>query len=199
MRTPCIATWALVAAAAAAGLSFAAQDRPQDPAKGTPQDAAMMAPQPTAEHAALRMDEGTWKATVDWWMAPNTEPMKSTGVENNKLSCNGLWLVSDFKSDDGMFMGHGFTGYDTEKKQYVGVWVDSMTTAPSFSDGSFDKTKKTFTYTGEMKDSATGKTVKTRTIVTYPDANSRHLVSWATGADGKEWKQLEIHYTRAGK
>jgi len=56
-------------------------------------------------------------------------PEVSTGVETNTL-VGGLWLVSDFQGRWGSqpFHGHGTFGYDTSKKKYVGIWVDSMST-----------------------------------------------------------------------
>ncbi|TAH38711.1 MAG: DUF1579 domain-containing protein [Planctomycetota bacterium] len=182
----------IVAPLAAAGLTAAALSRDQ-----APQDPAAMMAKPTAEHEVLKLDEGTWKAQTKFWMAPNQEPEAGTGVETNTMSLNGLWLVSDYKDDSGMFAGHGVAGYDTQKKKYVGAWVDTMTTHLGLSEGTWDKGKKTMTWTGEGTDMATGKPAKFRTVVTYPDAKTRHAEAFMTGADGKEWKNLEIHYTRS--
>src|SRR5687767_11881324 len=80
-----------------------------------PADPQGMPPMPTAgpEHEILKHDVGTWDATVEM-LGATPAPPPSKGTESNVLMSNGLWLISDFKSEMmGMpFHGHGTSGWD---------------------------------------------------------------------------------------
>ena len=76
---------------------------------------------------------------------------ESKGTVTYKMELGGLWLAGAMESE---LFGQKFTGksldtYDPAKKKYVGVWVDSMSTAPVTMEGTYDKEKKTLTMAGE--------------------------------------------------
>jgi len=88
-------------------------------------------PTPGPEHQQLKRLEGDWIATVkSFWS-------ESKGTMTYKLECGGLWLVSDFRGEFGgqKFQGRGLDTYDAQKKKYVSVWVDSMSTTPLLMEG----------------------------------------------------------------
>jgi hypothetical protein len=184
-----IAAGLLVAAGAGAavGATFAQE----------PQDAAAAMPKPGPEHEILKKDEGSWKATVKSWMAPGTEPMEFVGVETNKVGLGGLWMTTDFKTEDGSFVGHGVSGWDAMKKKYVSIWVDNASMSLGVMHGTWDKDKKMFSFQGEQPDMAAGKMLKARQTVEYPDANTRVMKNYVTAPGGTESMNLEVRYTRA--
>ena len=168
-------------------------------AKAAPPAAAQgMPPMPTAgpEHAILKKDEGVWDATVEM-LGMGPTPMTSKGVETNTLMANGLWLISDFKSDimGQPFHGHGTFGWDPNKKKYVGTWVDSMTAGVSLSEATWDA--GTSTLTGWMEGPGpTGGVQKTRAVTQYKSPDSRVFTLSGPGPDGKEAPMMRITYTR---
>jgi len=188
-RTLWIAAGLLVAAGAGAavGATFAQE----------PQDAANSMPKPGPEHEVLKKDEGNWKASVKSWMAPGTEPMNFVGTEVNKVGLGGLWTTTDFKTDDGMFIGHGISGWDSMKKKYVSIWVDNSSMSLGVMTGTWDKEKKMLSLQGEQPDPASGKMMKARQTVEYPDANTRVMKNYVTPAGGAEMMNLEVSYTRS--
>src|SRR5262245_53248393 len=108
--------------------------------------AAQPGAQPGPEHEQFKQMEGTWDAAI------KSQGGESKGVAIYKVGLGGLWLLEHFKADFGgtSFEGHGGTSYDANKKKYVGVWIDSMSTQPLVMEGTYDKTKKTMTMTGDM-------------------------------------------------
>jgi len=84
------------------------------------------APTPGPEHEHLKKLEGTWNAKIK--MGDTESPATAT----YKMVCGGMWLMSDFQGQfgDQKFSGQGLDGYDPEKKKYVSVWVDSMSSRP---------------------------------------------------------------------
>ena len=148
-------------------------------------------PSPGPEHEALKKLEGTWNAKVK--MGDNESPATAT----YKMECGGMWLMSDFRGELGgqKFQGRGMDSYDPEKKQYVSVWVDSMSTRPMFLEGTRDKEKKTTTMTGEAP-GLDGKLAKHKMVTHMPDDDHMTFTMFITGADGQENKIMTIEYTR---
>lgn len=149
---------------------------------------------PGPEHALFKQDEGTWDATVK---AMGSE---SKGTLTCKVGLNGLWLLENFKSDFGgtAFEGLGATSYDPAKKKYVNVWIDSMSTAPMVSEGTYDKAKKTMTLAGEMP-MPDGKSMKITMVSVTKDANTKIFTLNGAGPDGKNFEMLHITYKRRAK
>ena len=192
----------LVAAAALlVGVTVSAQEA-RKAAPATPaakaQEAApptMPMPKPGPEHELLKKDVGTWDATVEM-MFPGAPPSTSKGVETNRM-IGGLWLVTDFKSTmmGQPFQGHGTTGYDVNKKKYVGTWVDTMGTGLGLSESTYDAATRTLAGTFEGADE-TGRTVKSRAVTEYKDDDTRVFTMYTTAPDGKEVPGMTITYKR---
>jgi hypothetical protein len=64
--------------------------------------------------------------------------------------------------------------YDAAKKKYVGVWIDSMSTAPMVMEGTFDAAKKTLTMVGDGP-GPDGKPTKHRTVSEWKDEDTIHF------------------------
>src|SRR5437867_10740763 len=148
-------------------------------------------PTPGPEHDALKKLEGTWNAKLK--MGDN----ESSGTMTYKMECGGLWLTSDFRGEffDQKFQGRGMDGYDPEKKKYVSVWVDSMSTRPMFLEGTYDKEKKTMTMTGEAP-GPDGKPAKHKMVTQMPDDAHQTFTMYIIDPDGQENKVMTIEYTR---
>jgi hypothetical protein len=149
---------------------------------------------PGPEHALFREWEGTWEATV------KTPAGESKGTQTMSVGLNGLWLLERFTGDiaGGKFEGVGGTSYDPAKKKYVSVWIDSMSTRPMVSEGTYDAATKTLTMAGDMP-MPDGATMKVTMISVTRDANTRHFTLKGTGPDGKEIEMLQITYRRRVK
>lgn len=107
--------------------------------------------------------EGEWAATVTGEMG------ESKGTTTAKLDCGGLWLVTEYRGEffGQPFQGRGLDGYDPAKKQYVSVWVDSISTAPMIL-GTMDADKKVLTMRGEGP-GQDGTPVKYKNVTEFTD------------------------------
>lgn len=158
---------------------------------------------PTAEHKLLAKDVGTWDATVKSWMSgPDSEPSVSKGVEVDKLLPGGLWLTNDFEGEFGgmAFHGHGVSGYDTQKKKYVGMWVDSLATSIMTMEGAYDAGTHTVTMYGKGTDMA-GKPYESKSTTKYASDDERVFTMSIKSDDtkGEYMKMMEITYKRRPK
>jgi hypothetical protein len=130
-------------------------------------------------------------------MDPSKPPIESKGTEVCKMICNGLWQDSAFKGEFAgqPFEGHGLTGYDTAKKKYTGVWVDSMGTYLSLMEGNFDEAGKVLTMTMESP-GPDGKPMKSKLVTEFKDEDHRTFTMTVTGDGGKDTTVMTIEYKR---
>jgi len=84
---------------------------------------------------------GEWEGTFTMFM-PGAEPMVFPCAET-VVAVGDYWTTSTFRSDMGgmPFAGASSLGYDADKKQYVGTWLDSTTTYLTVMHGDFDAAK----------------------------------------------------------
>jgi hypothetical protein len=149
---------------------------------------------PGPEHAILKESEGTWEAII------NAGGAESKGTSNNKVALNGLWLIEEFAGDMGgmKFEGRGSMSYDPAKKKYIHIWIDSMSTSPMISEGTYDKSTKSLTLTGNMS-MPDGSSMKVTQTTTTKDANTRVFSLKGAGPDGKDMEMIQITYKRQAK
>jgi hypothetical protein len=148
-------------------LALVAGTRAQEPAK------------PGPEHEVLKKLAGTWDTTLKAGGA------EFKGVMKYKMDLGGLWLAGALESDLGgmKFSGRSMDTYDAKKKKYVGVWFDSMGTAPLIMEGTYDAAKKTMTKVGEGP-GMDGNLTKWRSVSRMPDNNTIEMSMYV--GDGKE-------------
>ena len=153
---------------------------------------AQEAPKPGPEHDRLKQLEGTWDVVMKFGDA------ETKGKVVYKMDLGGLWLVADFQGEFApgqKFTGKGLDGYDPLKKKYVSVWVDSMSTSPIVSQGTYDKDGKVLTMTGEGP-GPDGKPMKYKMTTEHQDKDKLLFTMFGVSADGKETSMFTIAYKR---
>ncbi|HWB20308.1 MAG TPA: DUF1579 domain-containing protein [Phycisphaerales bacterium] len=154
---------------------------------------------PTENHKALDWKVGTWTGKVNMWMMPQQpEPETSECSVTTSWVMDHRYLQSTVEGqfNGETFQGLGVEGYDNFQKKYVGTWIDNMGTGIMSMEGQWDSSKNTMTTTGEGPNFWTGKMVKSHGTVTKISNNSYKEEMYAPGPDGKEFKCMEITYTR---
>jgi hypothetical protein len=196
-------TWAFTAAACAT--AFAAgtvySQEAKDAPKGmSPEDMAKCAEMgaPAEQHKQLAASAGTWDCEMTMWMDPSQPPMQTKGVATRRSAMNGLYVVSDHKSEMmGMpFEGLGVDGYSKEKSKYFSFWADNMGSTPMMLWGTADASGKTVTYEGEQYACAMG-TFTPRIVIKNEDADHFTFEFWAKYEGAPDYaKSMEGKYTR---
>lgn len=153
---------------------------------------------PGESHKFLAQREGEWEFSGKMWMKPGAPATDSKGTAKGKVILGGRYLKFFHKSMImGMpFEGIGIEGYDNHLEKFFSIWIDNMGTGILKSTGNLDKTGKILTDVGEMDDIMTGGKVKMRTIITIISKDEFSMIIYNTGSDGKEFKSLELVYTR---
>jgi hypothetical protein len=156
-------------------------------------------PKPGPEHDRLKPMAGQWDAKVTaYCTASSSGPERAAGRYTAKLDLGGFFLVTKFKCElaGKQFQGRGLIGYDSFKKKYVGVWVDSMSPAIYHSEGAFDAAGKVYTETMEGP-GPDGKPMRMRITTELKDKDHMRFQMFAPDKDGKETLMMEIGYTRS--
>ena len=164
----------------------------------TQMEAMQKAATPGEAHKKLEAVVGTFDVKVTMWMDPGKPPAESTGIAEDKWALGNRYVEERF---EGTFMGQpfsgiGYTGYDNVKKKYVSTWMDTASTGIMLTTGSGDASGKTMNMSGTMDDPMTGKPQDFTEKMTVADNDHHMLEMWGAGPDGKNYKMMEIQYTR---
>lgn len=149
-------------------------------------------------HKMMASWDGTWNGDVTMWMAPGTEPMKSTATATSKMAMGGRYQISEHTgSFNGMpFEGKSILAYDNIKKVFESIWIDNMGTGIMHISGPWDAATKTITLTGKSIDPTSGKEISVRETFRIIDDNTQVMEMFMPTPDGKEFKTMEIKMTR---
>jgi hypothetical protein len=144
-------------------------------------------PKPQEEHEWLQKFVGEWESESEMTAESGQTGVKCKGTMTSR-TLGGYWIISDVKSEMMGFTVNAVQtiGYDTEKKQYVGTWVDSMFNHLWKYTGTVDESGKKLTLEAEGPNFMTpGKTAKFRDA--YEFKSDDHIVTTSSmqGDDGK--------------
>lgn len=169
----------------------------------SPEEKAMMeayakAATPGKEHQWLAGKAGDWAFAGTFWMDPSKEPTKSSGTVERSVMLGGRVLAEKVSSPGFMgqpFEGYGLAGYDNVTGEFWGTWSDNMGTGLMTSTGKCDD-KGVCTHSGEYVDPLTGNKKMTRMTTRDEGPDKEVHESFEKGPDGKEFKTMELVYTR---
>ena len=196
-----VKTRILLTTALAVLVGMAGQQAIQGGDKKKDEDPFAKLPKPGPEHKLLAKLEGTWQAKIKAWLGPG-EPKESSGVMVRKMIMDGRYLHEDFKGEflGKKFLGRGVTGYDVNKKKFVMAWIDNFGTGIETRTGTYDKNSKTWTFLGEEDNPETGGKAKVRDVLKLVSDDEETFEMYRTPLkEGKEFKVMEITYTRKAK
>jgi len=153
---------------------------------------------PGEAHKMMASWNGDWNGEITMWMAPGAPPEKSTGTCTNKMIMGGRYQVGTFSgSFSGMpFEGQSTLAYDNAKKKFISTWIDNMGTGVMILEGTWNPSSKTLTTKGSCVDPMTGKDISVREVFTVVDDKTQKMEMFMTAAGGKEFKSMEILFTR---
>ena len=166
-------------------------------------DADMMAKMkeystPNENHKLLNQFVGSWTYSMKWWMSPEGKADESTGTSEVKSIMGGRFIEQSVSgtSMNQPFEGRGIVGFDNLKKEFTSVWFDDMATGMMISGGQYDPATKTISEKGSMSCPITNGPRSYRTLIKLVDDNTHVYEMYLNDEKGKEFKTMEITYTR---
>lgn len=151
---------------------------------------------PGANHQALGIMVGEWSVKTSFSMGPDAPAAEGTGVMTVQWVLGKRYIQSSFKSDfmGQPFEGIGYTGYDIAHEQYIGSWMDTMSTKITIMTGNEEAGDALVMYgtsTTPMGDNPM------KIITKFTDANSWTDTFFDKLPGSEEWTQSgTIIYTR---
>jgi hypothetical protein len=155
---------------------------------------------PSEHHHVLDFLVGKWNYSARSWITPDAPPREFKGTTEHRWILGNRFLLQEHKGegdDHRSFEGVGITGYDNLKGEYPSVWVDNTKTGMMISTATYDPVSKTFSEKGTFTDTITGQ--KDKTFRGYCKVINNDYYTYdfyVLGLDGKEFKFVELHYTR---
>jgi hypothetical protein len=152
---------------------------------------------PGEPHKLLAKLEGNWTTRSRGWMEPDKPPVESTGACEQRMILGGRYLRQEYAGD---MMGQPFTGinllgYDNQSGKYQSVWLDTMSTALYFFEGTASADGKVITQECSYDDPVRGPSVW-RTVTRIKDDNTIDFEMFLTPKGGKEEKMMEMTIAR---
>ncbi len=149
-------------------------------------------------HKMMARSDGEWNADISMWMAPGAPVQKSTATTINKMILGGRYQSS---THSGSFNGMPFEGistvaYDNAKKSFISTWIDNMGTGIMILEGKWDDKTNILNTKGKQTDPMSGKEMMVRETFQIIDGNTEKLEMYMTPVGGKEFKSMEIIFTR---
>ena len=155
---------------------------------------------PGEEHRWLGQLTGTWKADVQYWVLPGTEPAHSKGTLHTVWSLGERFLQLDYRGSvmGQPFQGFGHIGYDKVRGQFVGYWVDSTgTQMMNVATGVRSRDQKTLTLRRRALDPLSGLERDMKETLTIQGPDELQWQLWGYAPDGTYFRMARIVYRRA--
>ncbi|MCB9771891.1 MAG: DUF1579 domain-containing protein [Candidatus Omnitrophica bacterium] len=154
---------------------------------------------PNENHKFLSTLAGSWKAKVTFWMDPKSPAQESEGTAQSKMTMDGRFLEQHYHGSmmSQPFEGRAIWGYDNLRKEFTGIWFDSMATGVMISSAKYDAKAKTLTEVGSMSCPITKEKHRWyKAVTTIIDADHYTYESYMKDKEGNEYKGMFITYSR---
>ncbi len=200
----CCMGCAVLGAAVFFSAGMFAQDTKGPPEMSAEQQAMMEAwhkyMTPGEPHARLVKKVGDWNVAVKMWHTPDMEvPEESIATSSIKSIMGGRYILEKVTGEamGQPFEGLGIGGYDNITKKYFSTWIDTMMTVIMRLDGTAARYGGVINFEGTVPDPLHGRYEMTRSVERTISDDKVIYTSYKTAADGREYKGMELTYTRA--
>ena len=155
---------------------------------------------PGEHHKLLSKMAGRWDMAIKYRMNSEMPVVESKGTCERKWILGNRFLLEEFDGGNLAmpFQGLAIYGYDSFEQKYTSVWVDTMSTAITTNLGTCRDACELITFIGQHGDPWTGTKRPSRGVTRFVNDTRHVLELYEPDSGGKEFKILEIVYTRTG-
>jgi hypothetical protein len=156
------------------------------------------AARPGPMHRELARLAGSWQAEGRYWLPSGKSVAAAAKIESTLLQ-DGRFLEARVSGtlQGEPYEGRGLLGFDTAAGEFVEIWLDSLATGIHRATGSCDTGCRIRTMTSQFVDPVWGRTMRSRSQVTWLGEESYRFEAWLAHEDGREFRQLEYTARRA--
>ena len=151
------------------------------------------------DHKRLDALVGEWDTVVKLWLnGPDRGAIQAIGSSTNTWTLDGRFVEqqSDNPSNGSSYFGLGYIGYDVATGVYESLWMNNFSTGMAMEQGRYNPGDNTIHMSGSFIDPSTGMKVFTRTEIAVAGPDSHMVSAYTTLGNGREFKQVEITFTR---
>jgi hypothetical protein len=153
---------------------------------------------PAKDHEWLKQLVGEWDVQWKMYMQPDQPPAESAGSDSVR-AIGEHWIVAETRTTmmGAPYRGILSLGYNPQKKQFNGTWIDSFGGQLWVYKGTLNDAGDTLTLETEGPSlQVPDKTARYREIIQFTSKDSRTFTSSFEGEDGKWVRILTIEYRR---
>jgi hypothetical protein len=157
---------------------------------------------PSEQHHILSALIGAWDYDLKYWEKKDSEPQLSTGTIVNEMILGGRFLsgktnvILNIGGQNIHYEGWSILGYDTIKKAYTSVLVDTMRTGMITGAAQYNEKLKTLEEKGHFTHPLMDKERAYRSELQFTSDDTHKRTVFITDKSGKEFKVLEIEFRR---
>ena len=156
---------------------------------------------PGPEHKRLDALAGEWDTLIKLWLnGPDREATQYVGTSTRTWTLDRRFLEEKATNptgfDEGDYETLGYLGFDPSVGVYENLWMNNQSTGMYTEQGRYNPADNTIHTSGSYIDPSTGYMVFNRTEISITGPDSHTLRGYTTLADGREFKQIDITYTR---
>ena len=157
---------------------------------------------PSEQHQILASLSGIWDYDLKYWSKKGSEPQLSNGTVDNKMVLGDRFLSSKINiilnigGQSIPYEGWLFLGYDTIKKAYTSILIDTMHTGITEGEGQYNRKTKTLVEKGMFTHPLMDKEHTYRSEIQFTNSNTYKETVFIKDSGGKEFKVLELDFHR---
>jgi hypothetical protein len=153
---------------------------------------------PGPSHKLLSGFVGNWSVEVEFWSSADTKGEVSQGNSRIVEILGGRFLEEHFVGRLGSegYAGLGIIGYDNGSRLFKSVWIDSLNTALTTSDGRFMADSNSFEFESKVYDPLASGEKVVRSSLVINSHDSYRFSMFTRDTQGREFKSLEMRYSR---
>ena len=164
-----------------------------------PEDFIFELSQPGPEIKRLEALAGTWSTTIKIWADGEDAPAaEMSGTAERKWILGGRYLeeITENATQDGVYQGRGYFGYNRAQGLYEFVWISTEDIEVSLDRGRIDPETNALVLLGGYIDAAAGYYIMRTTEFVIESPDKHTMTTYLTDVDGRSYKSFEIVFTR---
>lgn len=158
--------------------------------------------EPTEQLQMLTSLVGEWDCDVKYWANKDADPQFSTGSVVNEMILGERFLsskISVILNIGGQvipYEGWGVLGYDTTKKTYTSVWLDTLGTGTTVGTGKYNEKNSALEEKGRFTFPLLKNEREYRSKLEFPNDGTYKKSIFIPDSAGKEFKVLELEFRK---
>jgi len=143
---------------------------------------------------------GSWSWTSTAKTSPGGESKTYTGEMKSNMSFDGRYKFESIEGDRNQgphrFEALNITGYDNKRKVFVSSWIDNTMTSIFTAEGVPNDDWTEINWVQDRTNQMTGEIDKLRVVESFHSPGKFSITEYWPGPDGKEFKAVEIQFSR---